>query len=317
VRYLWILSVDGVPRMSLTTRKPAMAGELPRPPVPAGVFRFALDALPDGVLLVDADRQVVYANKAFMEQWRFPEEAWEGWSESRMLAHASAQLVDPDRFLEHVEVLHLTDEAYRDELHLKDGRVFARRSVPFAADGSFRARIWIFTDITEARFSLLDPLSGVHNRRAYKQEFPAFVEAPDDGLLKCVAILDVDHFKAYNDHYGHAAGDRVLKRVGDLLRGMLGRSDDRVFRIGGEEFLLACRLREDAEGACFCDEIRVAIAGMAIAHRGNPPHGVVTASMGFGIFRGERRTAEIFDEVDAALYQAKAEGRNTLRRAVL
>jgi len=294
-----------------------MAGELPRPPVPAGVFRFALDALPDGVLLVDADRRVIYANKAFMLLWQFPEEAWEGWSESRMLAHASDQLADPGRFLEHVEALHPTDEAYRDELHFKDGRVFARRSVPFAADGSFRARIWIFTDITDARSSLLDPLSGVPNRRAYTLEFPPFVEAADDGLLKCVAILDVDNFKAYNDRYGHAAGDRVLKRVGGLLRGMLGRSDDRVFRIGGEEFLVACRLREDAEGECFCDGMRTAIAGMGIAHRGNPPHGVVTASMGFGIFRGERRTAEVFDRVDAALYQAKAEGRNTLRRASL
>ncbi|OYW28153.1 MAG: hypothetical protein B7Z44_09470, partial [Caulobacter sp. 12-67-6] len=92
----------------------------------------------------------------------------------------------------------------------------------------------------------MDALCGIPNRRAYSADYPSFVEAADDGLIKSVGIMDIDNFKAYNDRYGHAAGDLVLRQIGSLLRGKLS-PEDMVFRIGGEEFLFACKTREAAD----------------------------------------------------------------------
>lgn len=281
------------------------------------MFKLTLDALPDGVLVVDSGRRVIYANAALARQWRFPDGVAAHWDEKALLAHASAQLVAPDAFLREVERLHASDETSKDELQFKDGRIFVRRSLPFVGEGTLQARIWIFTDVTEARSSLVDTLSGVANRRAFSRDFPRFVEEASPGLLKCVAILDIDNFKAYNDSYGHAGGDAVLRRIGAVLRARLEQSDEHVFRIGGEEFLVACHVRQERDAWQLLEGLREAIAAMAIPHGANPPHGVVTTSIGIGVFSDAQRPTDIFERVDGALYAAKAAGRNLVRQTTL
>ena len=177
------------------------------------IFELTLNALPDGVLLVDAKRRVIFANTAFMEQWHLPADLRAGRDEAAMLRHSSEQLIEPESFLREVERLHSTGEAPEDELYLKDGRILARRSVPFLVQNDLQLRVWIFTDITDARSSMVDPLVGLPNRRAFSKVFPRLASGYCDGLLKCIAVLDIDNFKAYNDHYGHAAGDEVLRHV--------------------------------------------------------------------------------------------------------
>jgi diguanylate cyclase (GGDEF)-like protein len=280
------------------------------------LFERALDALPDGVLLTDASRSVVYANPAFAKHWNIPADMVAARDEARMLQFVRDQLVDPAAFIREVERINPTSEASQDEIQLRDGRIFSRRSVPFEENGRFEARLWIFTDITDAHEARIDTLCGVPNRRAYSEEYPRFVEALDDGLSKAVGIMDIDNFKAYNDRYGHAAGDLVLRQIGALLRRAL-RPDDQVFRIGGEEFLLACKTREAADAASFFEILRQSVADMGLTHIGNPPHGVVTASFGLGVFRGAREPGETFSLVDDALYRAKEAGRNTIRAAYL
>lgn len=135
------------------------------------------------------------------------------------------------------------------------------------------------------------------------------------GRLQRDGILDTDNFKAYNDRYGHAAGDLVLRQVGALLRKHVRNPDDLAFRIGGEEFLVACKTREDGDSAAFFERIRSGIADLRLTHVGNQPYGVVTASVGVSVFRGPQNAGELFNAADAALYSAKRDGRNTIRFA--
>ena len=278
------------------------------------VFELTLDALPDGVLLTDVDRRVVYANHAFADLWGIPPELMESRDEAEMLRHVRDCLVDPDSFLHEVERIHPSDEATTDQLDFADGRVVSRRSVPFTDGEKFAARIWIFTDITEVRFARHDALTGLKNRRAYSDEFPVFA-GDDCAGWKTVALLDVDNFKRYNDTYGHARGDDVLRSIGEILRKHLSEADDLLFRIGGEEFLMARVTDSEMEAGAFFELVRLSVAGLKIPHIGNAPHDIVTASIGIKSFRGPAASLELFTSADAALYEAKATGRNRIGRA--
>lgn len=281
------------------------------------LFEMALDALPDGVLLVDESRRVVYANPAFTELWQIPSELLATRSDKTILAFVHSQLLDPDRFSSEVDRLHSSPETSQDEIELKDGRILSRRSVPLERTEGRYGRIWIFSDITIARNADLDPLTGVANRRAYMRDFPAFVAAPANGLVRGVAIMDVDNFKSYNDVYGHAAGDEILQEIGKLLQTELHHADDLLFRIGGEEFLMAIHARDVNGVLSTFGRICRSLAAMKRNHEGNPPHQVVSASLGVGTFQGARDSRSVFNEVDRALYQAKRDGRNRLVHVAL
>jgi diguanylate cyclase (GGDEF)-like protein len=88
-----------------------------------------------------------------------------------------------------------------------------------------------------------------------------------------------------------------------------------IFRIGGEEFLMATRTREKVHAFDLFDAIRLSIAGMAMEHLGNAPHRLVTASVGLGAFDSAKNPDSVFARIDAALYKAKANGRNALVEA--
>lgn len=257
----------------------------------------------------------MYCNLAFTRHWGIPSWMIAGGNDTALLDYVRGQLVDPMAFIREVERINPTLETSEDELQLKDGRVLSRRSVPFDEGGTFAARLWIFTDITEARHARVDSLCGIPNRRAYSMRFPGFVEAADDGLVRSVGILDIDNFKAYNDLYGHAAGDVVLRQIGSLLRHHSANPDDMVFRIGGEEFLMACKSRDARDAISFFEALRASVEDMKVVHEGNSPFNVVTASIGLSIFRGPKIPADLFDEVDAALYRSKRRGRNSVTQA--
>lgn len=274
------------------------------------LFERTLDALPDGVLLTDSERRVVYANRSFAQLWKIPDELVSTKNELGMLTFVTDQLLDPEGFLREVDRLQLAQETSEDEILLKDGRIFSRRSVPFDEGGRLAARIWIFTDITEARSASIDALTGIPNRHAYSRQFPEYLNTANDGLFRSVAILDIDNFKSYNDRHGHAAGDDVLRQIGTVLRTHLTNADDLFFRIGGEEFLMACRTRAALDAHTFFEALRNRVGALAITHPGNQPYGVVMVSMGLGIFEGPQSPADVFHQVDAALYQSKHLGRN-------
>jgi diguanylate cyclase (GGDEF)-like protein len=279
-------------------------------------FRRALDCLPDGVLLINDDRSIAYANPAFAKVWNIPDALMRSGDEEALLNFVTDKLVDPVQFVREVERLYRSFENSEDELLFKDGKIVSRRSVPLSEHGQAQGRIWIFTDVTEARHASMDFLTGLPNRRAFAREFPASIMARADGLVRSVAIMDVDNFKSYNDIYGHAAGDAALRQIGSILRSNLTNSDDLVYRIGGEEFLIACRSRRRDTIVAFFEELRRSIQSATIDHSGNPPHGCVTASIGLALFRGPKDPDFAFKQADAALYEAKARGRNRMALAL-
>jgi diguanylate cyclase (GGDEF)-like protein len=163
------------------------------------------------------------------------------------------------------------------------------------------------------RLAATDGLTGLANRRSFDA---ALVEAHRDCGSQPAALLliDTDQFKRYNDIYGHAAGDQVLKAVGRILQRHVRGQDDLACRIGGEEFALILR-DTDAEGEAACaEQIRRAVADKGIPHAGQE-HGVVTVSV--GVMRITQPLGETPDQwfalTDAALYEAKRQGRNQVK----
>jgi diguanylate cyclase (GGDEF)-like protein len=228
-----------------------------------------------------------------------------------MLNYVTSQLEDPDEFIALVERLYNLPDSWEDQINFKDGRVFNRRSVALDAGDGAAARIWVFTDVTEAWSARIDPLTGLLNRRAYGRELPEFMAAATTGQIKAFALMDVDHFKPYNDHYGHSAGDAALEALGELLRAEAAQST-RAYRIGGEEFAMTSLHRERAAAAGFYERVRRRVGEAKIPHTGNAPYGVLTVSMGVALVSGKAELRDVFDEADRALYRAKKRGRNAL-----
>ncbi len=274
------------------------------------LFERALEALPDGVLITNSSRKVVYTNRAFAKHWDIPSTLLVTGDEGALLRYVTSQLTDGPAFQFEVERLNGINESSEDEIRFKDGRIFSRRSVPFEEDGAAGGRIWIFTDVTDARNALVDALTGLPNRRAFSRAFPVFARAANDGFLRAVAVMDIDNFKQFNDLYGHAAGDVVLSQIGRILKSRFEGADDLVFRIGGEEFLMASKARSTISAVAFYEQVREAVSDMDVPHAGNEPHSRVTASLGLGTFRCPMDGRNVFDRVDAALYRAKSNGRN-------
>lgn len=161
--------------------------------------------------------------------------------------------------------------------------------------------------------SITDSLTGLANRRHFdavlNREYVRHARSGDELSL---IMLDIDHFKAYNDNYGHMNGDECLRLVGGVLACNMLRSTDMAARYGGEEFI--CILPETSRvGALLIAErIRQAIMSLGIDHKGSPVAETVTASLGVVTARCAVDGAfeSIVAEADKMLYRAKSEGRN-------
>jgi diguanylate cyclase (GGDEF)-like protein len=155
--------------------------------------------------------------------------------------------------------------------------------------------------------SQTDPLTGAANRRLFDEELARMCLAPEGGAL---VFIDVDRFKAFNDTFGHQAGDDVLRRLVALTRERLRSRYDLVARYGGEEFALllpGCRL---GDALLVAEHVRLSLAGDGIVHPASEA-GVVTASFGVAATRLGGATPEnLIAAADRALYTAKAAGRN-------
>jgi diguanylate cyclase (GGDEF)-like protein len=155
-----------------------------------------------------------------------------------------------------------------------------------------------------------DPLTGVRNRANMLADLREQQALVARGVLPCsIAILDLDHFKQINDRHGHQTGDVVLESVAGCLDAKV-RPYDRIYRYGGEEFLL-CMPSTTLDGAVeLAERLREAIASHdpGAAPDGQPLR--LTASFGVTAMARDRKVEESIDRADKALYQAKAAGRN-------
>lgn len=155
--------------------------------------------------------------------------------------------------------------------------------------------------------TLRDPLTGLHNRRALALHFARERQRPGaQGQPLTLALLDIDHFKHINDNFGHAAGDTVLQALGHLLSEGL-RTSDVVYRVGGEEFAL---LMPQANAEQALQRLRV-LRDTARGHPLRPDGAPVTFSAGIATCHdGQRTLDDLLRAADAALYAAKAAGRD-------
>jgi diguanylate cyclase (GGDEF)-like protein len=161
--------------------------------------------------------------------------------------------------------------------------------------------------------ALTDSLTGLGNRRRLDAVFEAELRrARRQAYPVCVVMLDLDHFKAYNDRYGHGAGDQCLQRVGELLRQAAQRPADLAVRYGGEEFTLLLPDTDVRGAKVFVESLQQALRKEMMVHAGSPL-GIVSFSAGIAVAepaRSEQSAQQLLEAADAALYEAKRQGRD-------
>ena len=177
-------------------------------------------------------------------------------------------------------------------------------------------------DLERARATLAqqastDPLTGLRNRLGLEADLvqmQALSERYDHSF--CVALCDIDLFKSYNDTYGHLAGDQALRAIAGALTEQL-RKSDRIYRFGGEEFLVLLPEQDEDQAADALQRVQSRLGSLAIPHRGAGPGAVLTLSAGLACSRPGRRLSDrqLVAAADRALYEAKDAGRNRTRKA--
>lgn len=154
-----------------------------------------------------------------------------------------------------------------------------------------------------------DGLTEIYNRRYFDQALELACRSTSrTGEPLSLSLIDIDHFKAYNDTYGHGAGDDVLRTVAQTVAQSARRPYDVAARYGGEEFALL--LPGPIELDPLLQRLRMEIAALEIEHTGSPVLGVVTVSIGGAVAAGPVTPSELLARADGMLYEAKRAGRN-------
>ena len=165
-----------------------------------------------------------------------------------------------------------------------------------------------------------DQLTGLANRRAYDSWISSIwaQQCAQGGQLGLI-VIDVDRFKAFNDFYGHAAGDRCLQKIALCLREQLRGTTDLVARLGGEEFAILLPGLDEELCADIAERMRAAVQHLELPHPGIGPRGLVSISAGVASHAAlpEGSPSTLFDDADSALYQAKMSGRDRVCVATL
>ncbi len=169
-----------------------------------------------------------------------------------------------------------------------------------------------------AQLAEQDALTGAKNRRVFDEQLTRlWHQAVDDRRPLAILLIDVDHFKDYNDRYGHQAGDVALQQVAKAVQAQIHRPLDLLSRYGGEEFAALLYDVNDAQAREVAERMRLAVSALAIEHRGSRTARVVTVSIGVASIqplasRGPLGALQLADE---ALYAAKVRGRDNVHLA--
>ncbi len=160
------------------------------------------------------------------------------------------------------------------------------------------------------RNAMIDGLTGLYNRRWIDDALPRFVQRYGrGGQPLTLLMIDIDHFKTFNDTYGHAMGDQVLVRVGQALRASL-RPTDQVARYGGEEFLVILPDTIEEAARMVADRLRAAVHEITLAQADGTAIPRITISLGGGCLQPGQTMKALLGHADEALYQSKSSGRD-------
>lgn len=163
------------------------------------------------------------------------------------------------------------------------------------------------------RLSSLDGLTGIANRRRFDEYLEQeWLRAARDGKRLALILIDIDHFKAYNDNYGHQGGDACLRRVARMLDGELKRAADVAARYGGEEFVIVLPDTDSQGAGIIAEKLRSTVEALQIEHTDSKTARYVTISLGVSstLPRDGGIPAALIEMADEALYKAKENGRN-------
>ena len=201
----------------------------------------------------------------------------------------------------------------------KDGTIYfvTLTITPVFRDGEIVNYTAIRNDITDKKkleqLIIEDDLTKLYNRRHFNTIINQEIRRlKRDNLKLSLVSIDIDHFKKYNDTYGHPKGDDVLVEIGKVLKNHTSRATDYAFRMGGEEFCLIFSGLEVEESLFYVQEVVNAVENLNIEHKNSKNSDVVTISAGIVV----QKASEIINEdtlykySDIALYQAKIKGRN-------
>ncbi len=202
----------------------------------------------------------------------------------------------------------------------KDGSLYwvkATISPTYDIYGNKTGYTAIRQDITDKKIieeiSITDGLTNIYNRRYFNDMFPKLINgAKRNNELLCFLIMDIDHFKQYNDTYGHQMGDEVLIKVAQTIKSSLNRADDYCFRLGGEEFGIIFKTDNKKKALEFSQTIRKNIEELKIEHKTSSCSNFVTASLGLVCKEANNiiDEDEIYSQADKLLYKSKESGRN-------
>jgi diguanylate cyclase (GGDEF)-like protein len=290
----------------------------------------AIESLPDGFALYDADDRLLLCNQRYrdiyrdsapaivpgasfesilrygLERGQYPQAAADpqGWLAERLCRHREPDGVPVLQELSGNRWLRI------DERRTRSGGVAGVR-----------------TDVTELvrtrqqleQLSATDALTGLANRRRFDERLADEVQRAlrHAGAL-ALLLIDIDHFKLYNDRFGHPQGDRALQAVAAVLQQQAHRPGEVVARIGGEEFALLLPHADIDSAARVAERCLRAIDTLALPHGASPTAAHLTLSIGVSALDAARREsgAALLQRTDAALYNAKAGGRARWQRAL-
>jgi diguanylate cyclase (GGDEF)-like protein len=166
--------------------------------------------------------------------------------------------------------------------------------------------------------AMQDGLTGLANRRVFDETIRLeFRRAAWSRSQISVILLDIDHFKDYNDCYGHLAGDECLRAIARAVKSCVRRAADLVARYGGEEIVVVLPGLGSAQACELAQAMQTAVRGLALQHV-RSDHGIVTFSAGVATFVPGHRAVgwqTLMEEADAALYAAKSHGRDRVEIA--
>ena len=278
-----------------------------------------LEALSEGVLVVDSQGLIISANRAFLEMWMIPGEILLQGEERLFQDFMRKQIKDPQAFLKLLSLPAGSMENTLDTVYFKDGKILERSSRPLLQGGEWKGRVWSFRDITEQvryaehfkYFSLHDRLTGLYNRTFFEEELKRLEESREYPIT--VISADVDGLKMVNDTLGHNRGDELLKTASRLLKKALRRSD--IFaRIGGDEFVVLLPGTTIETGNKILNRIKARIE----AH--NRSRDQMPVSISLGITTEEEpgnSLEEAIKEADHLMYREKLRKRQETKNTFL
>jgi diguanylate cyclase (GGDEF)-like protein/PAS domain S-box-containing protein len=297
---------------------------------PQEFFRCSFENAPIGMTIIDLDGCYVRVNNAFCAMLGYGHEQLAGQT-SEGVTHPDDAAADADVRRGLLAGRAISDQREKRYLHVLGHVIWAAVSVTLIRDGDGRPRFFVsqVQDISERRryerqlehAADHDPLTGLLNRRSLERELGGHAaRVRRYGATGAVLMLDLDHFKYFNDTQGHSAGDELIVRIGQALRGRL-RDSDVVARLGGDEFALLLYGGDERESQIVAEALLEIVRDEAlpVLHESTGLIGAgrrVTASIGIARFEdGERMTAEeTLVNADLAMYQAKEAGGNRWAR---